>query len=532
MNKKIAITLFTLSVLFTGASGLVNEYILSTVTTYILGNSIEQFSLTIALMLGFMGVGGFVQKFVSNNNLILKFSFLEISLSILGGLTPILIYATYTFIPNHFNLIQYFLITSIGFLIGFEIPFIIRINETYTKSLKDNLSFILSADYIGSLIGTLIWLYVLIPLFPIYKISFIVSASNLFIAFITFIFISKIVSNKIKIIGYLSFLISFLILFLGYINSEKINIYLEQRLYNDPIKETKTTKYQHLVITHNNVLNDYRLYINGNTQFSSLDEVRYHELLVHPIMALSDMQNKDILIIGGGDGLALRELKKYKNINSITLIDLDPGMIDFAKNSKILRMLNKNAFKNVKIINPKFIKKGSLTNTKDNKRINLINIDADKMLWSLEHNLFDIVIVDLPDPSSIELNKLYSKEFFLKLNKVMKPNAIGIIQSTSPFHAKNSFLIIGNTVKTVFNNTLPIHYNIPSFGEWGWWIFSENTNLNKDINIINNTSFLTNDIFKASKIFGKNDLNGSKEINSLMNPILFYNYINSSWKSY
>jgi len=531
MSNKLIVFLFTMSILFTGASGLVNEYILSTVSTYILGNSIEQFSLTIAFMLGFMGVGGFVQKFVSDKNLLLKFSLLEISLSIIGGLTPILIYSIYTFTPNYFTILQTLIIISMGFLIGFEIPFIIRINQTYTKSLKDNLSFILSADYIGSLIGTLIWLYVLLPNFPIYKISFIVSASNLFIALLTFSVVSKSEKLKVKIIGFILFFISFLILILGFINSDKINKYLEQRLYNDPIIEQVTTKYQHLVITKNPIINDYRLYINGNTQFSSLDEKRYHELLVHPIMSLSNVKNKNILIIGGGDGLALRELKKYKDINSITLIDLDPDMIKFAQNSPTLKKLNKNSFNNVKILNPDFVKQGELIR-KDKYTLHLLNIDADKMLWKLEPNQFDIVIIDLPDPSSIELNKLYTKEFFIKLNKVMTKEAIGIIQSTSPFHAKNSFLIIGNTLKTIFPNTLPIHYNIPSFGEWGWWIFSKKADIYKDIDLKINTTFLTKDIFKASKIFGKNDLNGSKEINTLMNPKLFFNYINSSWKDY
>jgi len=527
MNKVVLISLFSMSMFFTGASGLVNEYVLSTVTTYILGNSIEQFSLTIALMLGFMGVGGAVQKFVNDKNLMLKFISLEISLSVIGGLTPLAIYAAYSYIPNHFALVQYFFIITIGFLIGFEIPFIIRINEKYTKSLKENLSFILAADYIGSLVGTLVWLYILLPRIPIYEISFIVSGVNLFVALVTYLYV-----RQINLKGVLLFVASVIVLTYGYLNAGKINKYIEQRLYKDPIVEEFNTKYQHLILTHNYKINDYRLYINGNTQLSSLDERRYHELLVHPAMSL--VKNpKNILVIGGGDGMAIREIKKYESVENITLIDLDPGMIEFAKNSPVISKINEGAFEDINIMNPDWVKPGNLQRLNNKKSVNVLNIDADKMLWKLEGNYFDVVIVDLPDPSSIELSKLYSKEFFIKLRKVMTPNAVGSIQSTSPYHAKEAYLIIGNTVKAGGLTTLPYHANIPSFGEWGWWLFTKNGNIEKELDLSVETTFLTKEVFESSKIFGKGELEQkNKIVNTIMFPQLFEVYINSSWKNY
>jgi len=180
--KKYTVFFFGLSMFFTGAAGLVNEYVLSTVSTYILGNSIEQFSITIALMLGFMGLGGWVQKFISDNNLITKFLTLEFALAIFGGFAPLAIYAAFAYMDDHFALVQYFFIGIIGFLVGFEIPFIIRINEQYSKSLKKNLSVVMAADYLGSLVGAFVWVYVLLPHVSLTKVSFIISGVNLLVA--------------------------------------------------------------------------------------------------------------------------------------------------------------------------------------------------------------------------------------------------------------------------------------------------------------------------------------------------------------
>ncbi|NQY95355.1 MAG: spermidine synthase, partial [Campylobacteraceae bacterium] len=286
-NPVIATTLLGLSMFFTGASGLVNEYILSTVSTYILGSSIEQFSITIAVMLGMMGVGGWCQKFVSDSNLIQKFIIIEILLSIIGSYSPIAIYASFAYLENNFLLTYYFFVIGIGFLIGFEIPFIIRINQLYSKELKTNLSVVMAADYIGSFIGALIWIYVLLPNFALTQISFLITGANFLIAFCTFLYFVRFGFIHRKVSFFIVLTLTFIVLIYGYLNVKKWEVSLEQNLYEDPVQVSKTTKYQHLTITHNKTIDEYRLYINGNIQFSSLDENRYHEQLVHPVMSLS-----------------------------------------------------------------------------------------------------------------------------------------------------------------------------------------------------------------------------------------------------
>jgi spermidine synthase len=540
MNPTFVRILLGMTMFFTGAAGLVNEYVLSTVSTYILGNSIEQFSITIALMLGAMGLGGWIQRFISDDNLIEKFFYLEIALSILGGFSPLAIYFGFAFMEDHFALIQYFFIISIGFMIGIEIPFIARINEKFSETLKSNLSLIMGADYIGSLVGAFVWVYVLLPHFPLTKISFIISGVNVFVAIITYMYLKQ------KVIK--PFIISLFVgttLILGYTMSDKITENLEQKLYQDPIIYAANTKYQHIVLTENKNINEYRLYINGNVQFSSLDEKIYHEQLVEPIMELVKGP-KDVLILGGGDGLAVREVKKHKDVKSITLVDLDPGMLKAIQDSKFLTNLNNNAFKNVNIIDPnEYISSGGVKDLNISGQsagsVNLVNIDADKLLHKLEGRSWDVIIVDFPDPDSIELAKLYSKEFYMKVKRVLRPGGMIVVQSTSPYHAKESYLCIGRTIEAAGFNAIPYHDNVPSFGDWGWYIAFDNriskTEVLNKIESIDKfsvpTDYLSPDGFKKALVFGKTALIAeNKDINTLMYPKLLDLYANNSWLYY
>ncbi len=544
LKLKTSTVLLSLSIFFTGASGLINEYLLSTISIYILGNSIEQFSITIAIMLGMMGIGGWAQKFIKDNNLIEKFILIEILLVILGSFSPIGIYVAFAYIEDNFTLIQYFLISSMGFLIGFEIPFIIRINEKYQQKLKTNLSTIISADYFGSFIGAIIWIKILLPHFNIVKIGFLVSGVNFLIAIITFGYFYKIGLVKSKKIVILIVLTIILLVF-GVLNTKKWEINSEQRLYKDKVVFSKTTKYQHITITHNKIIKEYRLYINGNNQFSSLDEVRYHELLVHPAMSLLN-EHKKILILGGGDGLAVRELNKYKDISEIKLIDLDSEMTKLAKTNSILREINDNSLLNsiVKTIDVKFLSKGKEKIYKKESKgkyrqiatISIINMDADIYISKVKNEKFNLIIIDLPDPNSIELNKLYTKEFYMKLRRLMYEDTLLVIQSTSPFHAKEAFLCIGRTLLSANFYITPFHYNIPSFGDWGFYLAGKNDNYQHKITNIKlqvPTKFLTEEVFKSALVFGKGELSSNdKSINTLMEPKLFYIYNNNSWLNY
>jgi len=538
----------------TGASGLVNEYVLATLTTYILGNSIEQFSLVIASMMLMMGISGFVQSRMSDNNLIYKFIGVEVVMAVLGGFAPLAIYGAFAYFEYNFAVVHYFFVLSVGFLIGFEIPIVMRIINQQQISLKTNLAIVYAMDYVGAFVGAIIWVKVLLKFYPLTEISFIVAGFNFAIALITvtyFIFTGII---KHRVTTAIIMLMTVAVLVTGYLSNRDISALFEQHFYDDPIILKTTTKYQHIVLTENKQLGDIRLYINGNTQFSSLDEKRYHDLLVHPVMSLANMP-EHALILGGGDGLALRELLKYKNLKSITLVDLDPDMIKLASENLHLRKLNKDAFQdarlhvsppgNVNSVNVKGVyleSEDSLTKEMQSEwvaTVDVYTIDADQFIRTKNNQRWDVVIIDFPDPSSVELSKLYSKQFYRKLRSHLSSKAFVAIQSTSPYHSKESFLAIGNTLKSAGFNVLPYRQNIPSFGDWGFylaWTSGESekaikNNLKTVETFTVNTDYVTPELMLASFAFGKGELTSKTDcVNTVMFPCLLNNYTNYGWQ--
>ncbi|MEH6450720.1 MAG: polyamine aminopropyltransferase [Oleispira sp.] len=535
----------------TGASGLVNEYVLATITTYILGNSIEQFSMVIASMMLMMGVSGLVQSKMSDNNLLQKFIAVEVIMALLGGFAPLAIYAAYGYLENSFQIVHYFFVLAVGFLIGFEIPLVMRIIDQHKIKLRTNLTLVYAMDYIGAFVGAVIWVEYLLKNYPLTEISFIVAGFNFIVASITIIYFLKqklILKPAIYIV--LLFITSALLI-IGFVSNRDISSLLEQRFYDDPIVHKETTKYQHLVITHNSGSGDTRLYINGNTQFSSLDEERYHDFLVHPLMKAA-VSRENLLILGGGDGLALREVNKYSDVKNITLVDLDPDMVKVASTNKMLTDLNKHSFKNAQLATMPFqvidsgakqgiylSENGSEATSEWVASVTVYNIDADLFLRNKPKQKWDAVIIDLPDPSGIEISKLYSKQFYQNLKRYLTPNAYISIQSTSPYHAKDAYIAIGNTLKSAGFNVLPYRQNIPSFGDWGYylaWTASEQpADLKKRLSNIEEfpveTAFITPELLASSFAFGRGELQTKNTcINTLMEPCLLTAYTDRSWQ--
>lgn len=538
----------------TGACGLVLEYIQATVASFILGNSIEQWSVIIGLMLFMMGVGSKAQRFIiGDKNLVNAFIGIEITLAFVGAWAPLSTYAAYAYITNHFALVQYGFVMLIGFLIGLEIPVVTRINKDYTDELKINLDYILSADYFGSLAGALFFAFILLRFFPLTESSFIASTLNFVPAMLAFGYFYK--HGRIKKYGWLMLaaLLVFISLLAGYKYNRTWNLKLEQHLYDDRIIYSNTTRYQHLVITHNPTLDEYRFYINGHIQFSSIDEARYHESLVHPAMQIA-VSRKNVLILGGGDGMALREVLKYNDVHSVDLVDLDPDMVRLGATHPALRRLNNGAFDDarVKITDSEGIETGDwyflfqetgkqnehkLPDTERITTLNVITVDADKFL-SGSKKRYNIILIDLPDPSTIELNKLYTRGFYRKVNSLLTDGGVVAVQSTSPYFARESYWCIDRTIQAAGFDTINYHVNVESFGDWGFVLATKSLKkgyVQKCIARMNldgvHTKFLTADVFRASLAFGK-DMTSVKntEINTLMRPVLHTYYLKEDWQ--
>jgi len=442
------------SVLIIATCGILYELLLSSISSYFQGNSILQFSLTIGIFMFFMGIGSYLSKFV-HKNLFEFFVNIEIGLGLLGGISAISLYLAYAY-SGYYYLYNFLFISILGTLIGIEIPIVVRIINQYS-TLKETMARVLSFDYVGALVASIVFPIILLPKLGIFKTALFIGILNLFVAFANALLFKNILEKYLaKVLISITLIIFFLFAF---IYSDKYTHPLEQKVFQDQIIFKKTTPYQDLVITRWN--NDIRLFINGSIQFSSTDEYRYHESLVHIPMSLAH-EHENILVLGGGDGLAVRELLKYKDIKNIDLVDLDPEMTHLGKTNSLFTKLNKNSL--------------------NNRKVHIFNQDAFNFIKA-SSKVYSVVIIDLPDPNNTGLGKLYSYEFYEMLKTRMSKTAIMVTQSTSPYFARDAYWCIYHTIESVFNKAASYTVNVPTFGQWGFVMAGSGYNyLKKDSN--------------------------------------------------
>lgn len=539
-NKKSPKILFGFSMLFMGICGISYEYVLGALGNYLLGSSHEQIFVIIGLMMFAMGVGAVFQKLLEKN-LLEKFLTIEICLGLIGGISCIGVYITHGFTRFHLPVLWGFAFL-IGLMIGLEIPLLIRVNKKYSSSLKSNLSLILSLDYVGSLIGALLFTYLLLKYLSLTRISLILGSVNTAIGLISlFYFWNEVKHPKSVLLGGL-FVLG--LLWSLFALARPIHLKVEQHLYRDPIIASKTTRYQHITLTH--FRDNLALYINGHLQFSSLDEHIYHEFLVHPAMLAAEEPER-VLILGGGDGLGLREVLKYPALESVFLVDIDPEITKLASTHPLLVKLNQNAFADARV---SVLQHPGVTPLKQTREIPVLNqnrlnpwdeetfpstpvtvfhLDADLFIQEIQSAKYDVVILDFPDPKNIEIAKLYSVGFYQNLRSILNPNGLVAIQSGSPYDVPKAFASIGKTLKRAGFECLPYSTYLPSFGKWGFYLAWDAKRHPGEIparlfhqNIDISTRHLNSQVLRASFCFGKDILLDPEQVqeNTKLEPVL------------
>ncbi|HEX8563675.1 MAG TPA: polyamine aminopropyltransferase [Flavobacterium sp.] len=492
--------LLLIAVFTIATCGLVYELVAGTLASYLLGDSVKQFSFIIGVYLFSMGIGSYFSKFLTRN-LLNTFVEIEILVGLVGGLSSVILFLLFESV-QHFQFILYLLVFITGCLVGLEIPLLMNILKDRVR-FRDLVSNVFTFDYIGALLASILFPLVLVPQLGLMRTSLFFGLINVSIAIVLCFALKKELHRpfflRFKAIG------SFVVLLIVFIFADSILAFTEGKLYGENIIYTHATPYQRIVLTHNK--SDYRLYLNNNLQFSSADEYRYHEALVHPVMSIAEKVS-NVLVLGGGDGMAVREILKYPDVNKITLVDLDQGMTQLFKTNPILAGLNTNAL--------------------NNPKVTVYNADA--YLWLKQnHEQYDVVIVDFPDPSNYSLGKLYSLNFYKSLQQVVAPGALISIQTTSPYFAPKSFWCINATVDEVFPKVDAYHAYVPSFGEWGFTIAANDANTHFDV--VNRKAAglrFYNYQFQKLNYFSKDMIANEVEINRLDNQILV-RYFDEEW---
>ncbi len=494
--------------------GIIFEVLFGALGSYILGDGVKQYTLTISLFLTGMGIGAFISERITKR-LVLSFIWIEYSIGLIGGFSAFLLFGVTAYLPEGTDALFLYGVTLIvGTLTGVELPVLIRKANEIGVALHKSTAKVLFSDYAGGLIGGLLFLFLLRPYFGLVKTAFIVAAINIMMAlWIAVKFRHELMKYRLHLGAGIVFLI---VIVAGILFGEEAAFHFEQKLYKDPIIYSEQTTYQQIVLTREE--GDTRLYLDGQLQFSSADEHRYHETLIHPTMAASQ-QKKRVLVLGGGDGLAVRELLKYKEVSEITLVDLDPQVVKLATTNHFLVDLNE----------------GSL----ENEKMSIVHQDAFRFMEQA-NGFYDVIIVDLPDPNNEALNKLYTMEFYSLLRNHLSPDGAMMVQATSPVFAPEVYWTIDRTIAATGLQTENLHVDISSFGGWGFVLASRQSIDLKKLEIESDTRYLTTDLLPALSQFGKDedaqieDKDGKvKQIepNTLIRPNLIEVY-EKSWRYY
>jgi spermidine synthase len=441
----LTVALF-ISVLLIAACGLIYELVAGSLASYLLGDSVFQFSTVIGTYLFAMGIGSWLSRYIGKG-LISRFVMIELMVAMVGGFSSTLLFLAFAY-TSAFRLTLYSVVTVVGILVGLEIPLLMRILRD-RFDFKDTVASVLTFDYLGALAASLAFPILLVPRLGLVRSALFFGIINAAVGLWgTFLFAPQLRTYKalraaaVAVLG---------VLIGGMAVSGRITEFAESSIYSDDIVFARDSRYQRIVLT--SWKDDLRLYLNAHLQFSSRDEYRYHEALVHP--GLSSLPGaRRVLVLGGGDGLAVREILRYPNVEHVTLVDLDPEVTKLFSTNPRLVALNGGAL--------------------SDKRVTVVNADA--FIWlDTNSEMYDFAVVDFPDPNNYGIGKLYTAAFYRLLNRHISENGAFVVQSTSPMFAPRSYWSIVETVKAANLKTYPYHAYIPSFGEWGYVIASRRT---------------------------------------------------------
>jgi spermidine synthase len=432
--------LFFLNVLVIATCGLIYELLAGTLASYVLGDSVTQFSFVIGTYLFALGVGAWLSRFVEKG-LARTFIEVELGVALLGGASAAILFVSSTFL-SWFHILLYSIVLAIGILVGLELPLLMRILKNHLD-FGDLVSRVFAFDYIGSLVAAILFPILFVPYLGLVRTSMVFGLVNALVGLWgTWLLRPLLPANVFGLRVRALLVIALLATGIGY--ADRLTDLAEENLYSGTIVHARRTPYQRIVVTRG--AGGFQLHLNGNLQFNSVDEYRYHEALVHPAMRMA-VAPEHVLVLGGGDGLAVREVLRWDDVRKVTLVDIDPGMTALSSEFAPLAKLNEFAF--------------------EDPRVEVINQDA--LIW-LESagGRYDVAIVDFPDPSTYSLGKLYTRRFYRLLKARLQPQASVAVQCTSPLLARRSFWCIIRTMEAAGFDVRPYHASLPSFGIWGF----------------------------------------------------------------
>ncbi len=478
VSRRAARVVLLAAVFLCAACGLVYELALLTLGQYLVGGTIYQTSLVLGVFVCAMGLGSFASKPLLPRAAA-GFALVELSLALAGGLSVLALYAAYSWL----DLYTPALIAAsviVGGLIGAEIPLLMSLLQRIrTQDAGEATADLFAVDYVGALAGGLAFPFLLLPVFGQVRGAIVVAGVNLVAAVVIVVLLKDALSARARRAVTGGVVAVALALALAGITAGGFLVSARQALYDDPVIVAMRSDYQEIVLTQARGTDDVRLFLDGDLQFASSDEHRYHEALVHPAVVPGA---RSVLILGGGDGLAAREVLKHDSVRRVVEVELDPDVVALARTDP--RMVRANG--------------GAL----DDPRVSVVTQDA--MAWlRTAAERFDAVVVDMPDPDQPATAKLYSQEFYGLAARALAPGGRLVVQAGSPYFAPEAFWSIEKTVGSVGLRTTPYHVDVPSFGDWGFVLAARGAAPVPAVDpaVADRLRFLDGDVLAAATVF-------------------------------
>jgi len=504
-SRRLRVGLILTSTFLAATCGFIYQLVLIAMGANLIGNAVTQTSFIIGTFVAMMGVGSLLVKFVLHRPLA-AFIVVEVLLAVVGGASGFVLYWSFAWLDS-FQPVVLVLGSLIGLLVGAELPLLVGfLRRVRASGTESDVADLLASDYLGALVAGVAFPLLLLPALGSIETAIVAGMLNLLAAaMVVAVFARGLGTRRLNAAAGLC-VAAFIGLVVLLVRSDDFEVTALQKLYEDPVILHERTPYQDIVFTRTG--SDLRLFLNGDLQFASPDEYRYHEALTHPALAASP---RSVLLIGGGDGLAAREILKHRSVERLTQVELDPRIVELSRTFAPLRALNRDAPRD--------------------PRVTVVNRDAFAWARTAGGERFDAVIVDLPDPDETALAKLYSREFYAMLRGRLAPGGMMIVQAGSPYFAPRSFRSIEATLRAAGWRTTAFHVDVPSFGDWGFHAAALDRTPRVDFDGSVPTRFLSTDVLRAALVFPKDRIVTDVEVSTLNRPVIL-RYAASEWRGY
>ncbi|MFD0544888.1 polyamine aminopropyltransferase [Streptomyces mexicanus] len=414
------------------ACGLVYELELVALASYLIGDSVTQASVVLSVMVFAMGIGSLAAKRLRRHAAI-GFGAIEATLALVGGCSAMALYAVFAWTgawggvwtggPR--GLLVAFSL-AIGLLIGAEVPLLMElIQRIRRQDAGGAVADLFAADYVGALVGGLAFPFLLLPLLGQLTGALLTGAVNV-VAGGTLVLglFRRDLTRRARWLLLVANLVVLGLLASGAALVGDFERAARQAVYGADVRVALQSDVQEIVLTGGTRGRPLDLFLDGRLRVSGQDERRYHEALVHPAM---DGPHARVLILGGGDGLAAREVLRHGGVRRVDVVELDPAVVRLARTDPALARLNDHVY--------------------DDPRVHVSTADAFGWLRGAPAAAYDVVIEDLPDPGITASTKLYAQEFYGLARRTLAPRGRLVVHAGPVTTRPRAFWTVETTIR-------------------------------------------------------------------------------------